>query len=168
MRHSQAIARNGSNATQATEDMVVQCFGGEDYFQQAGENPSVDWHGWFVTLELRLRIQCGFDASAESSVAIDKYNAVHLEPGHDYAAVDTFRLGCETARTDMIRVCHIRVGDRHNTQRELLDAPKTLDGTALLGHLVRSELRGGFSPPWATSREKATGPRFSAALDSIS
>ena len=65
------VANAGSNAKRVIEDMIVQGFHGEDRYQYALEDPRVDWHGWFYSLELRLRIACGFDASAERTVAIE-------------------------------------------------------------------------------------------------
>ena len=93
------IAKERSNAKHVIEDMIVQCFGGEDRYQYALEDPRVDWHGWFYTLELRLRIIGGFDASAGSTVAIERYASVSLKPGHEYKAVEKFLLDYQSART---------------------------------------------------------------------
>ena len=48
----------------------------------------------------------------------------------------------QDARTEMIRVGQLRIGDQHCVQRELIDIKAKLQGTALLGWLIRQDLRG--------------------------
>ena len=139
---ARTVATAGSKAKSVIENLIVQEFGGEDRYQFSLEDPRVDWHAWWYTLELRLRIKAGYDASAEASIAIDKYNAVSLKQGRDWKAVEQFLHEYEDARTEMIRVGQLRVSDYLSVQLDILDIQKKMWGTALLGWLQRQDLRG--------------------------